>query len=212
MVITFLNLIAVPSGETSNNKLAGVKRKGPPIRRLSEDARPLSNLEMDMYRNKRVLHTPAPPPSTSNIQSATMKHSDYQRKLLQFHMRTHTGKRPYIPSTTRVETQSRSASRGVPMTPAIAPTTISLTHLETPQPRSTNPFTHLSTEARHLYSRSMSQPANLLRNQSTGRGILSSAQMSTEQRIRIQRLASRLANDSSSSSTELPSTLLPPNE
>lgn len=176
----------------------GMKRKTPPVRRLSEDARPLSNLEMDMYRNKRVLHTPAPPPSTSNVQLATNKHSEFQRKLLESRIRNHN-KSPYTAHITRPELMARTISRGVPMTPAITPTTISLTSLETPQPITTDPFVSLSSEARHLYSRSMSQPATLLRSRPATRGVSNPTHMPSDHRIMFQRLASYMAGNSNSS-------------
>ncbi|XP_067946607.1 serine/threonine-protein kinase 40-like [Watersipora subatra] len=181
----------VPSGDSSNT-MVGMKRKGPPIRRLSEDARPLSNIEIDMYRSKRVLHTPAPPPSTSNILSATAKHNDYQRKLLEFRLRTHS-KTPYARGSSQAEQRSRALGRGVPMTPTIAPTTLSLPPAATPLPRATNPFTHLRTDGGHSHGHSVSPSANPLRNQATP----NTSQLNTDER-RLQRLLSSRSETTSS--------------
>ena len=170
---------------------AGMKRKAPPMRRMSEDARPLSSVEMDIHRNLIQTHS-SPDKQRPAHTTAPRTIGMDQRKLIETQLRNRIIRNarrnaPYSQSVTQSELTGSSqvpmtptvSMPAIPMTPAIAPTTISLT---AHRPHSTTPgssgissgssrtlATHdesllrLSPDSRHLFTRSLSQPANLLR-------------------------------------------------
>jgi len=213
-VLTF----AVPSRDMVA-QVTRVRRKGPPMRRLSEDARPLSNAEMDMHRKLLQTHT-----SVSSSVSAHSSHpinsAHRPRKTLESQLLRSLQQRnmPYAhPETggaSRILPTSsfRTATRGVPMTPTIDSTTISLTpshisnNMADDLPQSS--LLNLPSHTRRYYRRSMSQPLNLIAPV-VSRGSPHS-QAARERRLMIQRLSNLVthtnSNQSGDSGSNLPNT------
>lgn len=199
---------------TGDKLRAGMKRKAPPVRRISEDARPLSNVEMDIHRSIIQTHAASPEKQRATV-STSHRSVDQQRKMLETQIRNRMMLRHRRPQYSQNVTQAELTGANpvpmtpvtpVPMTPAIAPSTISLTlnrqhssSLGDSSQSSTSLSSHndsllrLSPDARHLFTRSLSQPANLLRPHTMPRPANPARHMSREHRLMLHRLASYMA-------------------
>lgn len=171
------------------------------MRRLSEDAKPLSNVELEVHRN--LLRNHAPPTQTGST-NTVIRHiprdRDHQRKILETQLRMRMRRRtPYSqPGTeTDLAEESRSTTR-------VTATNAAIPHTPLPGLSTTSPFlTRLSPEARHVYTRSLSQPASLLRAHSAAirPSTSTAANMSTGRRLMLQRLASFMAASATGSNS-----------
>lgn len=157
----------------------------PPIRRMSEDARPLSHVELDIHRKIIQSHTSPPVPSTqqpSAVNRISVLPEDRAVALNLASARTLARMRLGL-SQTHPSSTTRSSSE-IPSTPAVFPTTalaypnphnyssvVATIRHEIPQ--TPNPTQHLyhpalyRPDSRRLITRSHSQPARPARSASS---------------------------------------------
>lgn len=112
----------VPLHSGSNVSLSVGKRNGPTIRRLSEDARPLSHVEMDMHKSLlkgRLPVSSASIPTAIPVQTlkpatatADSLRNTYQQVLNQTLRRAH----PYSRTANQAEISRQATSRSIPAT------------------------------------------------------------------------------------------------
>lgn len=181
------------------------------MRRLSEDARPLSKLELDMH-SQILQQSRASKPAVNRALHLQGLQLQQRRLMEQIHKRTMSR-----PISSLVQPGDLVRTLVIPGTPSAVPTAMPLlgyrvtSITDTPATpltdRTLDPFIRASDIRGHPYTRSLSQPANLLPSHQTARATVSTpAHINRSRQIRQRLTGAANSNTDSAPNQNPPST------